>query len=348
MTAYARPSYSDLVARLEADLSDFPAVLCERLAKALAKAGQSQHGYLEWIDKQCSPLTCELERLYDWAALYGVDRLDATAAAGSVLATGTAGTPVLAGTQLRGQNGLDYTVLAAVTLEVGATAISVRCDTAGSAGNMVAGLTLTLIDPVVGVASTMTVAPAGLSGGAEQEDVDAWRARVADEWQVVVTRGARSGKPEDYRFWAKSAHPSVTGALVQPHALGLGTVLVRPICNALVDRLPTAAVLDAVAAYFSTIVPAVADWRVAAPLVRPVVVSIDLLPGYDSAANRTAIQTALNTAVLAEATENAVLALAEIDASVALVTSQYTRVAPTAAIAAAAGEVLVMQPVVWA
>lgn len=50
-----------------------------------------------------------------------------------------------------------------------------------------------------------------------------WRLRVAEEWQIVTSRGARSGKPEDYTAWAKRAHPSVTGALVQPHVLGMGS-----------------------------------------------------------------------------------------------------------------------------
>jgi len=82
---------------------------------------------------------------------------------------------------------------------------------------------LTLIDPVPGCAGTLTIDVTGITGGAEDELVDAWRMRVADEWRTVTTRGARSGKPDDYRWWAKSAHPSVSGALVQMHALGLGT-----------------------------------------------------------------------------------------------------------------------------
>lgn len=347
MTAYARPDYDALKSRIEADLTAMPAVLRVPLAAAWARACHSQHGYLEWIDAQCSPLTCELERLYDWAALYGVERLPATAASGAALATGVAGTQLLAGTLLRGQNGLDYTVLAAVTLGVGDTPVLVRCVAAGGAGNLGAGLTLTLVDPVPGCANTLTVDATGLTGGATVELLDAWRVRVAEEWQVVVTRGARSGKPDDFRFWAKSAHPSVTTALIQLHALGIGTVLVRPVCNTLADRLPTQAVLDAVAATLLDIAPATADWRVAAPIVRPVTVSIDLLPGFDTAENRAAIAGAVGATVLAENSETSLLAVAEIDAAIATVTTQYTRLAPVADTAVAAGEVLVLLPIVW-
>lgn len=317
MTDYIRPSYADLLTRIDADLTALPAVLRKPLASAWAKACHGEHGHLDWIAAQCSPLTCELERLYDWAALYGVDRLMATAASGSVLATGTIGAPILAETLLRGQNGLDYEVLAAVTLGAGSTAVQVRCVSAGSSGNVVAGGSLTLIDPIPGVDGTLTVDVGGLSGGAADEVLDAWRGRVADEWQVTVTRGARSGKPDDYRFWAKSAHPSVTGALVQPHALGIGTVLVRPICNGLPDRAPTAAVLTAVAAYFYSVVPATADWRLASPIRHGVDVSIHLLPGFDTAPNRTAIGTALGAAVFAESSETSLLGVAEMDAAIA-------------------------------
>lgn len=348
MTDYARPSYSDLQSRIAADLAAMPAVLREPLSASWARACHSQHGYLEWIDAQCSPLTCELERLYDWAALYGVDRLMATFATGSALATGIAGTQLLAGTQLRGQNGSDYTVLEAVVLGDGSTPIPVRCNTSGTAGNLIAGQSLTLIDPVVGVNGPLNVSLQGLTGGAEDELVDDWRGRVAEEWSVIGRRGGRSGKPEDYRFWAKSAHPSVSSALVSLHTLGVGTVVVRPICDSLPNRMPSASVLAAVMAKLTDIAPATADWRVASPIIRPVTVSISLLPEVDSGGNRAAIQAALNALVMSESSETSILTVGEIDEAIATVTNQYTRVSPTANLAVSANEVFALNPVVWA
>jgi len=78
------------------------------------------------------------------------------------------------------------------------------------------------------------------------------------------------------------------------------------------------------------------------------VVAIDLLPGFDTAPNRAAIAAAVSVTVLDEASETSLLAMAEIDAAIATVTSQYTRIEPTADIAAGAGEVLVLNPIVWA
>lgn len=349
MTAYIRPAYPALLARIENDLAAMPAVLRAPLAAAWARAANGLHSHLDWIDAQCSPLTCELERLYDWAALYGGDRLLARAAAGNVLATGNVGSQLLAGALLRGANGLDYSVLSAVTLGAGDTVVSVRGTTRGDAGNLVAGQVMTLVDPVVGVNNSLTVDVDGIGGGAEDELVEAWRARVAEEWRTIVTTGARSGKVADYRYWAKSAHQSVTGALVQPHALGMGTVVVRPICNGLIDRFPTQAVLDAVALLLGRVAPATADWRVVAPAVFPVSLSIHLLPAFDTAPNRAAIFAALNSLVLTKGgtdAESLQLLWAEVDAVIAITTSQYV-IDESVPIVWAAWEVPVLHPINW-
>ncbi len=347
MIPYSRPAYQALLTRIEADLTAMPAVLRTPLSAMWARVCNGMHGHLDWLAAQCSPLTCELERLYDWAVLYHVERLLATAATGSVLATGTVGAQLLAGTLLRGANGQDYTVLAAVVLGAGNTSVTVRCLTKGAAGNLTVGLTLTLIDPVVGINNQLTVAAPGLTGGADDELVEAWRARVAEEWRTVVSGGARSGKPDDYRFWARSAHPSVTGAVVQPHALGMGTVVARPICNSLADRLPTQAVLDAVAAYYAAAVPATSDWRVTVPSVYPVSLSIHLLPAVDTQQNRDAIFTALNALVLTKGGSDVLTLLwAEVDTAIAVTTSQYTLDESTS-ITWTAIDVPVLQPIVW-
>ncbi len=346
-TPYTRPSFQELKARIGGDFATVPAVLGGPISASWARGCHGLHGHLDWVDRQSSPLTCVLERLYDWAALYGVDRLMATSAVGNVPVTGNPGTALLADTLARGQNGYDYKILAATTLDgVGNGTAQVRCVSSGLATNMEIGQTLTLIDPVPGISSTITLTTA-LTGGADDELVDDWRIRVADEWNVVVTRGARSGKPEDYRQWAKNAHPSVSGALVQLHALGTGTVLVRPICNTLANRQPTVAVLDAVEAYYYTIAPATADWRLAAPIIRPVGPQLHLLPGHDTTQNRADIEAAISALVLAEMSETSMIGMGELDAAIATVTTQYTRIAPVADITVAAGEVFTLSPVTW-
>jgi len=345
---YSRPSFTELNTRIAADLAALPAVLREPLSAAWARACHGLHGHLDWSVLQTSPLTCELERLYDYAALYSVPRLDATAAIGTVTAAGIPGVTLLAGSVARGSNGLDYQVVSAVAIGAGGTAAApVRCTSTGIATNLQAGLALMLTAPVAGISSTLTVAAGGLTGGADDEIMDDWRARVAEEWQTLTTDGARGGKPRDYVYWARTAHPSVTGALVQLHTLGLGTVIVRPVCNGLLNRLPTAAVLSSVSDYLTAIAP-LADVRVVAPVVHALSVTLALAPAVNTAANHSAIFDAISALVLTESGNGAVISLAEIDGAVSSVTTQYTRLAPTADTAAAAGEIFVLQPIVWA
>ncbi|MDD5613416.1 MAG: baseplate J/gp47 family protein, partial [Gallionella sp.] len=139
MIPYSRPSYTELLTRIEADLAAMPAVLRAPLSAAWANACNGLHGHLDWLDAQCSPLTCELERLSDWGVLYRVERLLATASTGTLLATGNVAAKLLSGALLRGPNGLDYMVVAAVTLGAGNTPVAVRCANAGADGNLIAG-----------------------------------------------------------------------------------------------------------------------------------------------------------------------------------------------------------------
>lgn len=344
---YPRPSYEQLRDRIAADLAAMPAVLREPLSAAWARACHGEHGHLDWLYAQCTPLACVEERLQDWATLYGVTRLAATPASGSVTVTGAVGATLLKDAVLRGANGQDYTVTTAVTLGASSGTAAVQSQSAGAESNLPAGAELTLVDPLPGIGGTVTVAAAGLTGGAAQELVEDWRARVVDEWQTVTTLGARGGRTADYVYWARAAHPSVTGALVQVHTLGIGTVVVRPICNGLANRLPTQAVMDAVLAGLLGAAPVMPEIYVVAPALRPVAVTLDLAPAVDTAGNRAAIEAALRGAVLAEQSSGAELLLSEIDAAVATVTTQYSRTAPVADLVCAAGEVFAPPVVTW-
>jgi uncharacterized phage protein gp47/JayE len=347
--SYVRPTFTQLKTRIESDLTDFVTALRDALSVAWAKVIHGVHGHIEWVDAQCSPLTCDLERLYDWAALYAVNRLNPFPSSGQIIVTGNVGAIVLAGALFRGDNGFDYITSVATTLAAGNNNISVTCTTAGAITNLSAGQLLTLVDPIAGVDSTTTVGASGLTGGVDLEDVHAWRARVVDEWQVVVSQGERSGKINDYKAWAKSAHASVSAALVQTHTIGFGSIVVRPICNNLVDRLPTQAVLDAVSIYLASpgVAPANADIYVQVPLRKFVNVTLDLDAAVDTAPNRAAIVAAINNSILAEFSENSVLLMAELDAAIATVTTQYVRIAPTDNISVSAGEILVLAGVAF-
>lgn len=349
MSSYAaRPTYEQLRDRIAADLAAVPEVLRGPLAAAWAGACHGEHGHIAWASDQCSPLTCEEDRLQDWATLYKVDRLLATSAVGAVAFSGSVGATLLKDTTLRGPNGLNYVVLDAVTLTASTGTANVRCEDGGSAGNLSAGAALSLVDPVDGIASSATVGDAGVTGGAEEETTEDWRSRVVDEWQTITNAGAGGGRRADYVFWAKSAHPSVTGALIQFNTLGVGTVVIRPICNTLANRLPTQAVLDAVLAYLQSAAPVMPDLYVVAPSLHGVAVSVDLAAAVDTSANRAVIEAALASLVRSKQSDSGdTLLLSEIDGAVETVTSQFTRIAPTASIVCGAGEILALPVLSW-
>jgi uncharacterized phage protein gp47/JayE len=345
--AYIAPTFAALKARIEQDLSALPAVLRVALAVVFAKVVSSLHVHLEWNDRQNSPLDCSLERLADWAVLYSVERLDATFATGQIAVTGNIGAFVLVDELLRADNGLDYSVTAALELASGNNLVTIKCTTSGLAGNLTAGSVLTFVEPQAGVDSEATVDANGITGGAQQEDLETWRARVVDEWQVVTEYGGRSGKNRDYVAWAKKAHPSVTGALVYRNILGMGTILVKPICNGLEGRLPTTAIMDAIEAKFLELAPAGADWRVALPSQHLINVNLTLNPAVDSDANRALITNAINNLVLSENSEDSVIYQAELDAAIASITTQYTRNAPLTDITVDQGAVFILNSVVF-
>jgi uncharacterized phage protein gp47/JayE len=302
---------------------------------------------LDWLYAQCTPMACEEDRLQDWATLYGVTRLAATAASGAVTVTGTVGSTLLNEAVVRSTNGQDYAVATAVTLG-GVTGIAnVVATEPGADGNLPAGAVLTLVDPLPGIGGTVTVDASGLTGGAAQESVEDWRARVVAEWQTMTVDGARGGRIADYVYWAKSAHPSVTGAIVQVHTVGRGTVVVRPVCNGLPNRLPSQAVMDAVLAGLQGAAPVMPEIYVAAPVLKPVAVTLDLAAAVDSAANRAAIEAALAALVLSKQSSGSELLLAELDAAGATVTTQYTRSAPLADLLCGAGELFALPVVTW-
>ena len=346
---YQRPNLSELQSRIASDLSSLPDILRGPLTKALAAAYHGEHGHLDWVGRQVSPLTCDLEMLYKWSALYSVPRLLATAAEGLVAVAGNPGTELLIDTLARGQNDHDYRVIVGITVgDEGTVFAAVRCEDTGADTNMLPGQTLTLIDPVPGIDDSLTVGMNGLTGGAADEDIDAWRLRVSDEWQTVVKIGARGGRDDDYRYWAKSAHPSITTALVYKHILGVGSVVVMPICNALPNRQPTDAVLETADTYIRSKAPVGGDdLSVVLPNNTAVQVQIELLETADKKLNRDAITDALSKLMLSKTTESASVLVSEIDDAISSVTKLYIRHAPVDKITAGYGCVLTLQDVQW-
>ena len=127
---FARPTLDELRKQTQTDLqSALPgadALLrysnLAILANILAGLATGHYGYLDYIARQATPFTAIGEMLEGWAGLKGVTRKPATAAAGTVVFTGTVGATIPAGTSVLRSDGFAFTTTAEASVGAGGSA----------------------------------------------------------------------------------------------------------------------------------------------------------------------------------------------------------------------------------
>jgi uncharacterized phage protein gp47/JayE len=241
--------------------------------------------YIDWLSLMLLPDTAQDEWLDRQGTLWLVNadgskgRKAPAPAQGTVGFTGTPGVVIPEGLQLSTggvvYETLDTTTLADTSLQP--TQATVRAITAGAVGNQVPGTPLTLGLPIGGVDSAATVID--LRGGTDQETDDELRARILQR----IQQPPMGGDADDYVAWAESI-PSVTRAWCAPREMGMGTVTVRFMCDALradTGGFPNDADVQVVYNYLDPLRPvAVRDFFVMAPVPEPIDFGLSLT--YDS------------------------------------------------------------------
>jgi uncharacterized phage protein gp47/JayE len=267
------------------------------LADAEAGLAHQQMGYLDWIVRQVIPDTAEDEFLKRWVRLVGLTPKPATKAAGSVIFTGTPGVPVDLGTQLTQPDGTTYATTSAVTIGGGGSAtVPVAAVQGGTAANLAAGVTLTMVTAVPGLFNTATVAAPGLTGGGPAETDAELQARL----RLRLSSPPQGGAASDYVAWALSV-PGVTRAWAYPQRRGAGTVDVAFVMDGREDIIPEAADVQAVQAVIDLMRPVTADSVVFAPTPQVVNVTFSEL-----SPNTAAVQAAVAEEVRAQIARDAV------------------------------------------
>lgn len=190
--------------------------------------------------------TADEDQLIIIAADWGIYPQPAVAATGTVTLTrtGTGDVPVKAGTIIQCV-GRDYVTDAEIIVSAATAEVSVTAAIAGAAGNLEAGLTMTLASPIAGLA---TRAVSGeISGGTDKESPASLLSRL----QARKRRAPHGGNSDDFERWAKSV-PGVTRAW--PYRAiprrGFVTVLVVRDGNA-AGPIPTAGEVADVQAYIT-------------------------------------------------------------------------------------------------
>ena len=259
--------------------------------------------YLDWLALQLLPDTAETEWLDRHGDIWLVNadgstgRKMATFATGTVNFTGIGGAAVPMGAQLAYSDQQSFETTATVVLLADApTPVPVIALVPGVAGNLPAGTSLGMTQPLSGVDPAAVVAY-DMSGGTDQESDDDLRARVLRR----IRQPPMGGSAHDYEAWALSV-PGVTRAWCGGSEMGPGTVTVRFMMDDLrADNggFPLQADCETVAAYIETVRPvSVKDVFVVAPIPQPIDVNVLNLI-QDTADVRGAIEASIEEMLMA-------------------------------------------------
>lgn len=221
------------------------------------------------------------------ADTWGVRRKGATQASGYAVfnaATSTADVVVPAGTQLTTDGSATWSTTAAATVPAGSTSTSIAVTAAasGAAGNLAANTKLMLVSTVAGI-SGVSVDASGLAGGADIEDVEAWRSRILLRVRKRSATGTRA-QYEELATDSGAAYVNVVEGWLGNNTAGIIVLMSGP-------TVPTADQIAAIQAYVDANRPVRANVTVVPGAIVPQNLTISLNPDTQSA--RTLVQAAV-------------------------------------------------------
>lgn len=346
---FDRPTLPEIIDRGAAEFeSRLPGVLVRVrrslvgvLNRVLAGALSSLYQYVEWLNRQVWPDQAEAEHLVAHGARWGVYRVPAAPATGLAGLTGTNGVVIPAGTVLQRGDGARFTTDELGTIAAGLATVPVTAELPGQAGNTAASTPLQLASPIAGVNSAATASTA-LVGGAEIEDVEAWRARIL----ARIRKAPQGGAADDYEAWALEV-PGVTRVWVSPGEIAAGTVTVRFVRDEDLSPIPDAGEVSAVQAYIDERRPVTAITYVVAPTAVPLDFTIDLSP--DTPATRAAVEAELRDVIRREGRPGGTLLITHLREAISVAAGETDHVlsSPGANVPHTTSELPVMGVITW-
>lgn len=348
--AFERPTLAKLIKRALSDVStrltgafaNLRGSPEQVLAIVVAGLTHGLHGHLKWLSKQFLADSAEDEFLVRLAAIFGVDRLEATAAAGELTITGTSGVTIPAGTVWTRADGATYTVDADVTLALGTIVAAVTAEEAGVDGGCEVGDSLTIATPIAGVTSTATVSGDGIINGSDIETITALRARLLDHLRTPPSGGG----PGDYVKWAKLV-TGVTRAWEYPLQLGAGTVVLLFVRDDDADIIPSAGEVADVQAMLDLKAPVTAEPTAAAVTALTVPFVFTAL-SPDTAAVRAAVEAELE-GLFASVEPGVELELSVISEAISIAAGEtsHTMTSPSANVVPTFGQLPRLGSITW-
>jgi len=338
------PTLPALISRAQSDLAGDGGLRhsdAQVAARALSGAAYGLYGHQEWIANQLLPDTCDEEMLLRLARLRPIrDRLPAVPARGTASFAGNAGAVLDAGTLLQRDDGVQFKVAATVAGNAGS--VTLEAAEGGALGNTAAGAKLKLVSPVLGVVDGFTVTGDGLTGGTDQESIEALRVRVIRSYRKLP----HGGNGDDYVTWALEV-PGVTRAWVRRRWVGPGTVGLFVLRDGDPDPIPSAAALAEVQAYVEPLKPLDPELYVMAPVAKPVAYQIALMP--DSSAIRAAVEANLRDLHYRESEPGATLLRTHIAEAISTAEGErdHALLYPAEDVTAAGNEVVIFGGIQW-
>ncbi len=141
---FTRPSLPTLITRIKNDIKGQLSIVTilrrsflDVVARALAAASHTLHGFLQFVAVQVFPDTAEVEFLERWGAIFDVTRIAAIKAELNILFTGTAGEVISAGAEFQRPDGFQYTLQSDATIQTATAEVSdvqCRADVGGDLG----------------------------------------------------------------------------------------------------------------------------------------------------------------------------------------------------------------------
>ncbi len=351
--AFERPSLSEIIARVEADLQQrlgigalLPRSVLKVIARVIAGVAHLLHGHLGFVVQQIIPDTATGENMARWASIFGLTRKPAAAARGFSVWTGVNGTLIPFGTLFQNGAGVQFKTSNNGTIAAGTvTILSIQIQPFGSIGNMATGTAIALLTPIAGISSQGTVNGGGLgfTTGADEETDEDLLARLLLETRTPPQGGAEI----DYEIWALQV-AGVTRAWTLPLHFGVGSVGLTFMRDDDVDPIPDAAEVQEVQDSVDVLRPvAVPLFTVFAPTPISLAFTIDLTTppaAEDSADIQAAITANLTALLLEDAEPGGTLLISKIREAISTAEGETDHIltTPTVDQTVAAGEVSVM------
>lgn len=301
------------------------------------------YGFIAFIAKNVMIDTAQTVWLERHGSQWNIFRKAATFANGMATVTGTDGAVLPVGAELQRADGALFSVESDGTIVAGTATVNVSAQAPGIDGNTETATKLTLVSPIVGLMSELTVASPGISGGVETESDEGLRERLL----LRIRETPHGGSKTDYEQWALSVS-GVTRAWAFPNELGAGTVTVRFVMDGKVGSiLPDAGEVATVQAFLDTKRPVTAEATVVAPTQTPLDFTINVSP--DTAEIRAAITARLTDLLFRDGEPGGTIFLSRIEEAISLASGEFhhTMTAPSDNVTLTPGAMPSLGSITW-